>query len=206
MLKAKVGDTVTFKNDDEFAHNVFSLSAMQSFDLGSYKKGESAQLKLTAPGTIEVECAIHPEMKMKIEVAQVNTTRRFLLAASPWRRCAVPRARGRRCARDAAAGRGQPAKPRLIRGRVVFRTLLRVVPWAGRQGRWPRGQAVHAASRRSHRQPVRTTCTRTMIIRRGGACRGPFGSHAALGRVSCPEEQIRDLVAFLRVLRQRPQP
>ena len=70
VLKAKVGDTVTFRNDDEFAHNVFSLSDAQSFDLGSYKKGETRTLKLSAPGTIEVECAIHPEMKMKIEVAK----------------------------------------------------------------------------------------------------------------------------------------
>ena len=30
----------------------------------------SASMKLTAPGTIEVECAIHPEMKMKIEVSK----------------------------------------------------------------------------------------------------------------------------------------
>lgn len=70
VLKAKVGDTVTFKNDDEFAHNVFSLSDVQSFDLGSYKKGETRELKLSTPGTIEVECAIHPEMRMKIEVAK----------------------------------------------------------------------------------------------------------------------------------------
>ena len=70
VLKAKVGDTITFHNDDEFAHNVFSLSDAQSFDLGSYKKGETRNVKLTAPGTIEVECAIHPEMKMKIEVAK----------------------------------------------------------------------------------------------------------------------------------------
>ena len=70
VLKAKVGDTITFRNDDEFAHNVFSLSDAQSFDLGSYKKGEVRTVKLTAPGTIEVECAIHPEMKMKIEVSK----------------------------------------------------------------------------------------------------------------------------------------
>jgi len=70
VLKAKVGDTVTFKNDDTFAHNVFSLSETQNFDLGSYKKGETRQLKLTSPGTIDVECAIHPEIKMKIEVSK----------------------------------------------------------------------------------------------------------------------------------------
>jgi len=70
VLKAKVGDTITFRNDDEFAHNVFSLSDVQSFDLGSYKKGEVRTVKLTKPGTIEVECAIHPEMKMTIEVSK----------------------------------------------------------------------------------------------------------------------------------------
>ena len=70
VVKAKVGDVITFKNEDEFAHNVFSLSDTQSFDLGSYKKGESRTLTLTTPGTIEVECAIHPEMKMKIEVSK----------------------------------------------------------------------------------------------------------------------------------------
>jgi plastocyanin len=64
VLKAKVGDTITFRNDDEFAHNVFSLSDVQSFDLGSYKKGETRTVKLTTPGTI------HPEMKMKIEVTK----------------------------------------------------------------------------------------------------------------------------------------
>ena len=69
VLKAKVGDTVTFRNDDEFAHNMFSLSDVQSFDLGSYKKGEVRTVKLTAPGTIEVECAIHPEMRLVVEVA-----------------------------------------------------------------------------------------------------------------------------------------
>jgi plastocyanin len=70
LLKATVGDTITFKNDDDFAHNVYSLSDAQSSDLGSYKKGETRDLKLTAAGTIEVECAIHPEMKMKIEVSK----------------------------------------------------------------------------------------------------------------------------------------
>src|SRR5262245_26927844 len=68
VIKAKVGDTITFRNDDDVAHNVFSLSDTQNFDLGSYKKGEQRKLTLTKPGTIEVECAIHPDMKMRIEV------------------------------------------------------------------------------------------------------------------------------------------
>jgi len=68
MVKAKVGDTIEFRNDDDFAHNVFSLSDAQSFDLGSYKKGEVRKVTLAKEGVIEVECAIHPDMKMKIEV------------------------------------------------------------------------------------------------------------------------------------------
>jgi len=91
VLKAKVGDTVTFKNEDEFAHNVFSLSEVQNFDLGSYKKGETRQLKLTNPGTIEVECAIHPEMKMKIEVSKRNDWLRRWRWRSPRRRSRTKR-------------------------------------------------------------------------------------------------------------------
>lgn len=67
-LKIKVGDTVTFRNDDPFFHNIFSLSEVQSFDLGSYPQGQSRKATFGKPGTIEVECAIHPEMKMLIQV------------------------------------------------------------------------------------------------------------------------------------------
>jgi plastocyanin len=69
-LKIKVGDSVLFKNEDGFAHNVFSLSDPKSFDLGSYGKGESKTVVFDKPGTVEVECAIHPNMKMNIEVAK----------------------------------------------------------------------------------------------------------------------------------------
>jgi plastocyanin len=69
-LKAKVGDTVSFRNDDPFFHNIFSLSETQSFDLGSYSQGQSKQVTLQKPGRIDVECAIHPEMKMVIEVSK----------------------------------------------------------------------------------------------------------------------------------------
>lgn len=68
VVKAKVGDTVTFKNDDPFFHNIFSLSDVQSFDLGSFPQGQSRKVTLQKEGKVEVECAIHPEMKMVIEV------------------------------------------------------------------------------------------------------------------------------------------
>ena len=69
-LQAKVGDTVRFVNEDPFAHNVFSLSDAKSFDLGSFGQGGSKTVTLDKPGTIEVECAVHPDMRMVIEVSK----------------------------------------------------------------------------------------------------------------------------------------
>lgn len=69
-LNAKVGDTVTFKNEDDVSHNIFSLSDAQTFDLGTYGAGQARSLKLESPGAIEVECAVHPNMKMQITVSQ----------------------------------------------------------------------------------------------------------------------------------------
>ena len=69
-LKAKVGDTISFRNEDPFVHNIFSLSDVQSFDLGTFAKGESRQVKLEKAGQVEVECAVHPEMKLVVEVAK----------------------------------------------------------------------------------------------------------------------------------------
>lgn len=69
-VEAKVGDEVLFRNDDTVFHNIFSLTAGQSFDLGAYAPGLYKKMKLDKPGRIEVECAIHPRMKMLIDVTQ----------------------------------------------------------------------------------------------------------------------------------------
>jgi len=68
-LKVKVGDTVIFKNEDSFFHNIFSVSDTQNFDLGSFPKGQSKTVVFNKAGKVDVECAIHPDMKMVIEVA-----------------------------------------------------------------------------------------------------------------------------------------
>ena len=65
-LKVKVGDTVVFTNNDSFAHNIFSLSDTKSFDLGSFGQGQSRKVTFDKPGTVEVECALHPGMKMTV--------------------------------------------------------------------------------------------------------------------------------------------
>ena len=69
-LKLKVGDTVSFRNDDPFFHNVFSASPAKSFDLGSYPQGQSRKVTFDKEGSVEVECAIHPEMKLKVDVSK----------------------------------------------------------------------------------------------------------------------------------------
>ncbi len=67
-LKVKAGDSVKFVNEDPFSHNVFSLSPVKSFDLGSYPQGGSKSVTFDKAGSVEVECAIHPDMHMTIEV------------------------------------------------------------------------------------------------------------------------------------------
>ena len=64
----KVGDEIRFTNQDPFFHNIFSLSDTMFFDLGSYPQGEFRSIKVEKPGVVEVECAIHPSMQMKIIV------------------------------------------------------------------------------------------------------------------------------------------
>lgn len=67
-LQAKVGDSISFRNEDPFVHNIFSLSDIQSFDLGTFAKGETRSVKLEKEGNLEIECAVHPEMKLVVEV------------------------------------------------------------------------------------------------------------------------------------------
>jgi plastocyanin len=70
VLKLKTGDSVSFRNDDPFFHNVFSASPAKSFDLGSYPQGQTRKVTFEKEGAVEVECAIHPDMKLKVEVAK----------------------------------------------------------------------------------------------------------------------------------------
>jgi plastocyanin len=68
-LEAKVGDTLTFTNEDAVAHNVMASGA-DSFNLGSVKPGASSQTTLGKAGEVDVQCAIHPKMKLVIKVAE----------------------------------------------------------------------------------------------------------------------------------------
>lgn len=69
-LLVKVGDVVEFKNDDDVSHNVFSVSKVQPFNTKMQTPGSETAVTLINPGTIEVRCAIHPGMKLRIQVAK----------------------------------------------------------------------------------------------------------------------------------------
>ena len=67
-ITIKAGDSISFLNQDSFHHNVFSLSDDIMFDLGSYDKGQARSITFETPGEVEVECAIHPNMQLKVVV------------------------------------------------------------------------------------------------------------------------------------------
>lgn len=69
-MSVKKGDNIRFRNMDPFFHNVFSLSEIKTFDLGSYPKDQFKVVTFDTVGSVEVECAIHPQMHLMIEVSQ----------------------------------------------------------------------------------------------------------------------------------------
>jgi plastocyanin len=62
------GDTITFKNDDDVTHNVFSNSKPLEFDLKTQAPGKSSTVPFAVAGAAEVRCAIHPKMKLMVTV------------------------------------------------------------------------------------------------------------------------------------------
>lgn len=57
----KVGQTVTWTNEDRIAHNVVATSGA-SFDSGVFGKGETFELRPSKPGTIAYVCTLHQGM------------------------------------------------------------------------------------------------------------------------------------------------
>lgn len=62
------GASVHFPNDDTVFHNVFSLSAARSFDLGVYGAGQTHAVAFPRTGLVRVYCNLHPDMVMNVLV------------------------------------------------------------------------------------------------------------------------------------------
>ena len=67
-LPVMKGTTVDFPNDDDIFHNVFSLSKIQPFDLGTYPPGASRSVRFSKTGWAKVYCNLHPHMVSHIIV------------------------------------------------------------------------------------------------------------------------------------------
>jgi plastocyanin len=63
------GDTIRFVNEDTLAHNVFARSEVVEFNVKLQEPGSSDVVRFPKAGVVEVRCAIHPKMKIKVEVA-----------------------------------------------------------------------------------------------------------------------------------------
>jgi len=66
-ITVKVGDTVTWKNEDPVDHNAVATSGAD-FKSELFGEGETFEYTTEAAGTIEYECTIHPGMTGKITV------------------------------------------------------------------------------------------------------------------------------------------
>ena len=63
------GTAIAFPNNDNIYHNVFSLSAGNSFDLGLYNSGgDPKSHTFSEPGPVDVYCNIHPQMAASVLV------------------------------------------------------------------------------------------------------------------------------------------
>lgn len=67
-IDIKVGDTVKFENNDRLFHNIYSVSKIKKFNLGAYGSGKSRSILFDKSGNINVACAIHPRMMLKVIV------------------------------------------------------------------------------------------------------------------------------------------
>ncbi len=68
-VSLKVGDTVHFKNGDDVTHNINVIDGDDNADdKGLQKPGQEITQKFDKAGSYMVKCAIHPKMKMSVEV------------------------------------------------------------------------------------------------------------------------------------------
>jgi plastocyanin len=67
-VTVKKGEALTFVNDDTVPHNIVSTSAGNEFNLGSQPPGAATDVTFKQSGDVQVICAIHPRMKMMVQV------------------------------------------------------------------------------------------------------------------------------------------
>jgi len=67
-VSIKKGSALTYFNDVNVPHNIMSSSAGNEFNLGSQPPGNATDVTFKSAGDVQVICAIHPRMKMMVNV------------------------------------------------------------------------------------------------------------------------------------------
>ncbi len=67
-LVIPLGSTISFPNQDEILHNVFSVTPQSSFDLGIYGEGKSADYTFKKTGLVLINCNVHQSMQANVLV------------------------------------------------------------------------------------------------------------------------------------------
>lgn len=67
-LKLKRGAVVHIVNDDRVTHHVFIKNEIMKFDSGEQPVGKTVELIFDKKGRFAIRCAIHPLMRLNIEV------------------------------------------------------------------------------------------------------------------------------------------
>jgi plastocyanin len=65
----KKGESLVFVNDDDVVHNVMSMTPGSEFNLGAQQPGSKVTQAFSKSGAVAVICAIHPRMKLTVNVA-----------------------------------------------------------------------------------------------------------------------------------------
>ncbi len=64
------GSVVHFANDEKFVHHAFVDTPQFAADTGDIPPGESRDIVFTQPGIYSIRCAIHPQMRLTVEVSE----------------------------------------------------------------------------------------------------------------------------------------
>jgi len=67
-LVIPLGSTISFPNQDEILHNVFSVTPASSFDLGLFGEGKSAEYTFKKAGLVLINCNVHHAMQANVLV------------------------------------------------------------------------------------------------------------------------------------------
>jgi plastocyanin len=89
VLPIVVGSVIRWPNADDIFHNVFSMSDVGPFDLGTYMKEKVPLVAFDHVGQVDVFCSIHSKMHCIILVlpntyfAKADANHRFTIAGIP---------------------------------------------------------------------------------------------------------------------------